>query len=237
MKDLRTPSKPSYFFAACLIAALLTLIGALLASRLTGVPAHWLTVDPGAISNVHPLIGALSNLGILLWAATAALCLFTFVLLQNHGTEAPTRRFLLYFGLVTAVLMVDDLFMVHEELAPRYLRAEETLVVGIHGLLLLGGLVYFGRVILSTPYLYLLTALFFFGGSIAIDMVWSTWAEWPTFFEDGAKFMGIAAWMSYFSTVCYTALAPTPYREKTSREKAAADSSPSVRSTCVKRSL
>lgn len=211
MGDYRTSSRRFYFFIACIGIALLVLIGALLVSRLTGVPAHWFTVDPAVLSNIHPLMGAISNLGILLWATTVAVCLFTATVLQKHHPEAPQRTFLLCFGLFTSVLMIDDLFMIHEEIAPRYLFVDEVYVLGMYGLLLGGGIVYFGRVILSTPYAYLLTALLFFGGSIVIDLVWDVWSEWPVFLEDSAKFLGIVSWLGYFSIICYAALS-TPRR-------------------------
>src|SRR5688572_9327807 len=91
-----------------ILALLLLVIIAAFSSR---IPLSSLTRDMASIAHVHPLIGVVSNVGILLWCATAVICLFGGSLLRQKGMHAEAR-FLLWGGVMTLVLLVDDLFMV-----------------------------------------------------------------------------------------------------------------------------
>jgi hypothetical protein len=171
-----------------------------LASYNTNIPASHMTRDPAAVFEFHPLLGVVSNVGILFWAAGATACILGASVLRQVSDDAPKAQFFLYFGILTAVLLLDDFFLIHEWLAPQYLGLSESVFYGVYGLLLFGGLVHFRAVIRSTSYLPLAMALFFFGASILVDLVWTSPSEWQPFFEDSLKFIGIASWAGYFLT-------------------------------------
>lgn len=70
-----------------------------------------MTQYPTAIAGIHPLSGFISRLGVLLWCAAASICFFAAWTLRN-SKQGDTFRFLLFFALLTAYLMFDDLFQI-----------------------------------------------------------------------------------------------------------------------------
>src|SRR2546423_9844797 len=54
----------------------LSLLSAILASTVKDVPLDTLTKDPTAIMNAPFYLGAFSNIGIMFWSGTIALCFF-----------------------------------------------------------------------------------------------------------------------------------------------------------------
>ncbi len=159
--------------------------------------------DANAVSHRPPYVGMVSNLGILAWCATACICLFTAFLSRPKGTNVES--FLLYSGILSAILMFDDLFQFHDEAFPEYLNLSEELVLLSYGLF---ALIIFYRhkdVILSTNYLILLTCLALFFISIVVDQFFK---EIPAekLIEDGAKFTGILTWLGYYLQISYETL-------------------------------
>ena len=178
----------------------LLLCTAIIAVRADIPPEHF-TRDPAAIFNGHPFTGVISNIGILLWCSTLAVCLFSSTIIYKLK-NSETAFFLLFSGLFTAFLLFDDLLMLHESIFPKYLHIPEKLVyVGY----LMGIVLYFIRftkVILRTDYMLLLIACFFFAFSIGFDMVLPQ-SGWEYFLEDGLKLIGIFVWFLYFIRTCF----------------------------------
>jgi hypothetical protein len=145
--------------------------------------------------------GLLTNLGVLLWCAAASVCLFTAWL----RPAAPRGLFFVCAGALTAILLLDDLFLLHERFLPIYFGLDERWLFGCYGLLLLAYLAAWRRVLLSGPWLVLLVALGGFGMSLALDIVPFRVPQ-PHFFEDGAKFGGIAGWCVFHVWLARTAL-------------------------------
>lgn len=172
------------------------------AALLIGVNMPDMTKDVAAIAKIHPLAGVLSSLGILLWCATASICLFAAMSLRNSARD-DGFRFLLFSALLSAYLLCDDLFQIHETLAPRYLGLSEKAVYAALGTAAAAYFIAFRWVILRTHYGILLLALSFLAGSVLIDTLLEPYlwrlGQWAYFFEDGAKWLGIASWCSYFS--------------------------------------
>ncbi len=172
-----------------------------------------MTRDVAAIGNIHPLSGFLSNLGILLWCAAASICGFTAYILRNVKPK-NTFWFVLCSALLSAYLMFDDFFMFHDEigLAPRYLGLSQEFVFAALGIATFAYLISFRRVILRTNFGVLLLALGFLSASVAIDaamsLFWQT-SQWSLFFENGAKWLGIASWCSYYVDTSYQFLVRT----------------------------
>ena len=55
-------------------------------------------------------------------------CLFSLLILRRqNGDLAASKRFLLQAGILTGVLLIDDIFLFHEEVAPSYLHIGENL--------------------------------------------------------------------------------------------------------------
>ena len=187
--------------AATLVPALCVLAVMLLVHSRAHVLFAHLTRDMAAIANVHPLTGLLSNLGIILWCVSAAVCLFAALLLRRGGSREEFL-FLLFAGLLSAYLLLDDFFQFHEVLADRYLGLDEKVVYAALGLGAAAHLVAFRKVILRTRFGLLVLAFAFLATSVAIDEITEMLAlrlgDWEYFFEDGAKWLGIACWCGYY---------------------------------------
>lgn len=150
--------------------------------------------------------GFVSQLNAILWSASLTICLFALFMIQRRkgGTAGP-RRFLLHASILTVTLLLDDIFLFHEEIAPDYLHISEKVVVVIY--LIMGLVFLFSNVqeILASEYLILMLALGMFAVSIFLDAlpmddmdVRYFWEQLALFLEDGFKFAGITTWLAYF---------------------------------------
>lgn len=172
------------------------LAGTGLAGAIGLVDVRQLVMDVASIAGIHPLSGMLSDLGILLWCASATVCLFARFVLGRQATP-ESARFLLASALLSLYLTFDDLFQIHERLAPDYLGVPEEAVLVLLALSLLSFLVAFRRLILRHGYLFLILALGFFALSEAVDMSHIASRGAPLLAEEGCKWLGIASWCSY----------------------------------------
>jgi hypothetical protein len=195
--------------AAVYGSALLLVAVPPLVSASADVPVGVLLRDPTTTLRGHPLTGLQSNIGVLIWWAGASVCLFCAVALRRAQGHGGLRSFLLWSGVITAVLAGDDLFLIHEELAPRYLQLDEKWVVATYGVAVAWYLVTFRSVILDSEYLLLLAALLFLGSSVLVDeLVEHKWlSPWRIVVEDGLKLLGIVSWTAYLVSVSLRALA------------------------------
>jgi len=178
--------------------ALLVLAGAAVAYEVRGIPTGYLTRDPAALAQAPFYIGAISNLGMLGWSAGAAACALAYALLRRDGGPSESRRFFLASGLLTAVLLVDDLFLVHDQIAPRYFRVPEEAILAVYAACAAAYLARFGAAIRGTDFLPLALALGFFAASLAADL-WLAASPYSHLVEDGCKLIGIASWSAYFT--------------------------------------
>jgi hypothetical protein len=109
--------------------ALSLLLAVAVAAAVLGIAPSRFTLDPAALTGAHPFLGVASNAGILLWAAAAAISLFTAALLADSARNGEARKFLRGAGLLTCWLMLDDLFLFHEWLFPSVLGVPQALVL------------------------------------------------------------------------------------------------------------
>jgi hypothetical protein len=192
--------------AALYVPATALLLAALVASHVKRLSFGVFTSDPTAIVGASPLIGVLSSIGVLGWCATASLCLFTWGVTRRQVAGRLGDVFLLIPGLLTTALMMDDLFEIHETLAPRYIGGPDGLLIVPHVLVAVGWAVAFRRRILRTEYVLLLIA----AGGLAVSVVVDALPEAPYdsryLLEDGFKFLGIVGWLGYFGRVCFREL-------------------------------
>jgi len=188
--------------------ALVVLGLTILVSASADVPVAVFLRDPAATLHAHPLTGLLSHLGVLVWWAAASVCLFCGAVLGRAQADQRLRSFLVWSGVITAVLATDDLFQIHEELAPRYLGLDDKAVLLAYGAAVVWYFVRFRAIILESEYALLLLALLFFGSSILVDMfLQDRWASpWRIGVEDGLKLLGIVGWSGYLILAAARAL-------------------------------
>ncbi len=203
--------------AACCGAALVVAVLALQ----TRIPFSDLTRDPLAIMGKKgaPHLGLLSNLGALVWCATAAVCAFTALRLAQRGDARRESLFLFVAAAFTGVLLFDDLFMLHENLRLRAAWGDLALFAVYGGCTLCYGIAFRGllKQLGSFP---LLLAVCLLALSVAVDiskLTATTTAVWPWVLEDGAKFVGLVVWGAFHIRAAWVleaaaakALAPQP---------------------------
>ncbi|MCW5515668.1 hypothetical protein [Muriicola sp. Z0-33] len=164
-----------------------------------GIRVSTFTRDPIQFFGGDPYIGILSNIGILFWAATVSITFFTSYMLWGSKRYKASSKFLFYSGLFTSFLMLDDLFLLHENIFPKLLNIPELLVYIVYALILIWYFTAYYKKISKGEYVLLLLAIFFFGGSVSIDYI-GQFIKIPGVYvlEDGFKICGIVTWFTYF---------------------------------------
>ncbi len=170
------------------------------------IPVEKFTRDTAVILDGHPFTGVISNIGVLFWCSTLAVCLFASAI---HFTRGNTEGsiFLFFSGLITALLLFDDFFMFHDEIFPRYFHISEKVTYAGYLVLVAAYLLKFKEQIFRTDYALLLLAFGFFASSILSDVVLPQ--EGIVFLvEDGFKLFGIVSWFIYFTRTCFIQVQP-----------------------------
>ncbi|MEM1285422.1 MAG: hypothetical protein AAGH43_08540 [Pseudomonadota bacterium] len=167
---------------------------------------RWFYHDPLRAAEIAPecckvYFGAMSMLGVMMWAATAAACLFTALMLFLTGLSPRLKRFAFAGGLLTAWMTLDDAFLLHENVLPA-LGVPQNAVLAAYGLLGLG------YTWMARSYLRSVDGIFFVGAcvgfavSIGVDVILlHTPSSTAIVVEDGAKFFGIWYWMVFHGAV------------------------------------
>ncbi len=183
-----------------LIPSIIFLAAAAFASVQMDIPIPAFSKDVTAIAGLHPLCGVLSSLGILLWCTSASVSGFG-ALVVHTQRSGLSFYFLLFSAALSAYLLFDDMFLLHEDLAGR-VGLHENIVYLILTLGVLTYLISFRRFIFQTRYLLLVAALGFLSASVLADKIAmpslvDRLGEWQYFVEDGLKWIGIAFWTGY----------------------------------------
>lgn len=163
------------------------------------------TQDPATITNSPFYIGFFSNVGIMLWCASAVICIFGWRIIPKAEQTKNVRSFLLASSLLSFLLLFDDLFMMHEEVYPVYFSIPENAVYLFYLNLALIYAVVFRDIILKSEYLLLVLAALLIGVSTVIDTMPMPIPE-DSFLEDTFKLFGIVSWFLFFTRYCFTEL-------------------------------
>lgn len=199
-----------------LFAYLPALLIVAVAALQPGIAPTVLFDDPTAVVDAPFFVGLLSNAGVVIWAATAAICLFTWEMLKRTGGDGRIARFFLASGLLSAYLTSDDLFMIHERLFPVYLSITEGVPKSILLATMVAFLFFHRGTILKSEYALLGLSLGFLGLSFVVDLsaiqgsmkqYTPLGAEHRQLLEDGTKLLGIVGWFVYFARFAGDAVA------------------------------
>lgn len=162
---------------------------------------RYLLSDPYIELEIPVLHGIISNLLALLWAGTAAVCFAT-----DLASTGRYRRFFAASGLLTAVLLADDFFMLHEYILDKQFHIPEKVTFAILGLLFLLYSALFYRELLATNYLQLALVAGLLGLSITLDLVipeeiiiqivgTPRLLYWP---EESLEVLGTVGWCTFY---------------------------------------
>lgn len=153
-----------------------------------------------------PLLGAVSNFGVVLWTVTAGALLMAAFIMASSKKRNDHARFLAGAGLLTGWLALDDLYMLHDSLLPM-LGAPEKAVYAAYALAT-GTFFYLFRNLLRRERLLILAAAGgFFAVSILLDIIMEDAAR-AYYYEDAAKLFGIAAWAAFWLSAAAARFAP-----------------------------
>jgi hypothetical protein len=166
--------------------------------------------DIATLANVPFYAGFISQLGILLWAASATACFLALYLLKKFNFASPeSARFLLQAGLLTTFLMLDDMFLLHEDVAAIYFSIGQKKVYFAYFLIIFAFLFFNRKEILASPFLFLILSMGILGLSMSMDVITDTFHDqlvvsgsfyerYEVVIEDGLKLLGISAWLAYY---------------------------------------
>lgn len=176
-----------------------------------------LVADPNEVGQVAAYTGFVSTIGTLIFCATISICLFS-AYLTNYTSEKNKEwsLFLKYSGYFILLLLVDDLWQIHENFSTLLLAIGinlnltsnfvqnllETIVFAVYGLLFATYLLRFKKVIRQTELLTIVLAFIFFGISTIIDLLLED-ISGHFILEEEFKLLGIVSLLIYYTRVCF----------------------------------
>ncbi len=182
-----------------------------------GLEMAYFTRDITAIADIPFYAGLVSQLGLILWSACAAVCLFTSFLLGLQKRHLPARRFLFQAGILTLALLLDDVYLFHDSVFTEYLHIRQRYVFLAYFVLVVGFLLLNRQVILASEYWILGLSFLLFATSLFFDNA-HLYKLAPfdalitksrsTILEDAPKLAGIATWLLYFTKYALQKQAP-----------------------------
>lgn len=147
----------------------------------------------------RPYYGFVSTVGIMLWVATAAVCLFCAVVFALAHRARAVVIFAATAGLLSGWLALDDAFLVHEIVLPE-LGIAQNLVLAAIVVSAVAYVVANHRIILNHDKWLLLLACGALAFSMGVDTLFQSLDPVLVYVEDGAKFFGIFFWASFHVT-------------------------------------
>jgi hypothetical protein len=195
---------------ASVYAVVLALLLMVVTLHLThDIPISTFTGDPASIGSLPWYAGALSHVGVLLLCAVFAVGTFAGLVMRSVDGGTDESRFLLSSAALSALLLLDDLFMLHEDVVPSVLGVPQWIVVALYlGL----GVVFIAanrRVLLRARTGVLVLAVGLLTASVAFDLAFDQdlieTDRWSLRYliEDGLKLAGLAGWSFFFLVAAY----------------------------------
>jgi hypothetical protein len=169
------------------------------------VPFSHYSRDPIQVLEGKPYVGVISNVGILLWTASASILFFSAILGTTLNIPKRLVQFLVYGGVLTSLMLMDDMFLFHDVIFPEYLNISQSFFYISYGIILIIYLYLYKSVLLTTDYILLLAAFGLFAASVAVDEFVENVVELPAEYlvEDSFKLLGIISWFAFFTRTCY----------------------------------
>jgi hypothetical protein len=161
----------------------------------------WMFLDTLAAAEMapeccHVYYGLVSNIGLILWIGTAAVCLVTgLAFLVVSGADQFTR-FALSAGFLAGWIGLDDMFLVHEKVMPK-LGVPQELVMIIYLALAALYVASSWRFIFLQKWWILAVGGVALGISMFVDQFFHSVSAEFIYLEDSAKFFGIVCWSTF----------------------------------------
>ena len=151
----------------------------------------------------HATYGMMSQAGLLLWSATAAIALFGALVLRINAAPAGHQAQLVFAGLLTGWLVLDDAYLLHESILPG-LGIPQMMIQIAYAV---AALIYLwlNRVLIrQAEWPILLAAGASMAASIGLDLVVESRSDAAVIIEDALKFYGYVLWSVFHiaTTAC-----------------------------------
>jgi hypothetical protein len=159
---------------------------------LLGIEFRDLSREPVTVVNAPNYSGSYANLTIVLWQVPATSALLASGLLRRLGGHRSDAAMFLYLGLITAVMAIDDGFLLHETIRAQFGISQKIPPVLYTVAILVVLWAYRHR--LRWNILVFAAAMGFWGVSAISDALDSLGFDMPLLMEDGAKMLGTAIW-------------------------------------------
>lgn len=167
---------------------------AILIHQLMNVSFGQLTRDIVVISDLPVYSGFMSQLTIFIWAITVGFCFLNYQLAKKLKFA---HKFYLNCLLLTLLLGIDDTFLLHEAIFPKF-GISEHLVYLSYIVYLLLILIIFKNKIIESQFVFLFVSLTFFAISVFFDVTNGLGID-AYITEDGTKLVGVIFWAVYFN--------------------------------------
>jgi hypothetical protein len=177
------------FVAAAYAATAAIVLAVLVGSRVLDRAAGDFTRDPVTVLEGTWYVGFLSHVGTVVWSVAATCCLLAAILLAGESRWAFA-----WAGLLTAALLADDVFLLHETFGEKT-GASERFVLLLYPVATVAYLVRYRRFVRRHDAVVLGVALVFFAVSAVVD---ARDAE-EYLLEDALKLFGIVSWALFFA--------------------------------------
>ena len=162
-------------------------------------PVRYYTSDPASTLSASPLIGLMSQVGVLLAWGAGVIGVFAGVFVARARGWRHALP-LLAFGVGVAYLSVDDLFLFHEDIYPDWLGLPQKLVVFAYFAIMLAFLWWCRDFLRKQEWPLLALALAGLGLSVALDLERGrllTDGGIHRWMEDGSKLLGLTFLAAY----------------------------------------
>ncbi|MGQ9614006.1 hypothetical protein [Chloroflexus sp.] len=183
--------------AALIVACCVTVIW--LAARLWHIDPVILLRDVYVMVGTEPYAGLISNIDLLGWCVAATVWSITVYLLHLYRTD-PRYGLAISAGMITAILLIDDGWMLHEYILPRLTGLDEKVFLSGYAILAIMFAGYALPRILQTNHLLAGIVAGCLVVSYLIDMV-LPFTPHHTLYEGVAKLSGIIFWVAYALSV------------------------------------
>ena len=184
---------PSKFFYFSILPSAILYLAILYISNLNNIKLSLVVRDLAQTCGYPIGVGMISNIGILLWGATASICLFTTF---SQRAKNDSSKLLLLGGLFSGLLCIDDFFLLHD----RYIGPDFLNLTYLSISILI--LVRFRRILKKIGLFNLVISILFLGLSIFFDgviqQIFNQSYELTQLIEEGFKFIGIACWLNFW---------------------------------------
>ncbi len=187
------------------LAVGLLLISIIFLGRTFRIPFEYISNNPESQYGVPLYAGLLQKLRVILWSASMSVCFFTYLILRFYSPSNKVSNYILFAGILTLLLFVDDYFQIH--LALRIIFHIPNFIVYLGYALFVFYIFYqFKVIIFKSEYKIFLLAFLLLGAAVLLDLlsdgnIVNLGKEDEL--EASFKIFGVVTWSVYFIRFCF----------------------------------